>query len=162
MAENIMENGKTINKMELVNSSMPMELFSMVTGLMELRTEMDSNNGKMAQNTLEIGSITLCKESVITSLPMEVSMKENGLIISSMDMENKPGQMVENMRDNSIMVLNKVKVFIHGLTARNMTELGPMANNMVRACSQLPKEKIEEVFGQMARELNGLKKLREE
>jgi hypothetical protein len=111
MAENIMENGKTINKMELVNSSMPMELFSMVTGLMELRTEMDSNNGKMAQNTLEIGSITLCKESVITSLPMEVSMKENGLIISSMDMENKPGQMVENMRDNSIMVLNKVKVF---------------------------------------------------
>lgn len=95
MDVNTTENGQTICKTDLDNLSMLMESFSMVNGLMELRTEMVNNNGKMVPSTLEIGLTIPCKELVTTSLPTEASMKVNGLIISSMEKEHKPGQMVE-------------------------------------------------------------------
>ena len=158
MEENTMENGRTIYKMDKVNSCMPMELSTTVTGLMGLRTEKACRIGKMARNTKEIGLITPCKVWVITSLLMEVNMTEIGSTISSMEMEDKPGQMVEAMKASSIMELKKVKASTHGLTVRNTMELGPTVNNMERVLSQLPKEKSEEVFGQTVLDLNGLRK----
>lgn len=81
-----------------------------------------------------------------------------GSTINSMDKEDKHGQMEEAMKVNSIMESKKVKASIHGLTVRNMMELGPKVNNTERVHSQLPKEKSEEVFGQTELDLNGLRK----
>lgn len=81
-----------------------------------------------------------------------------GSTINSMDMEDRPGQMEEAMKVSSIMELKKVKASIHGLTVRNMMELGPTVNNTEKVHSQLLKEKSEEVFGQTELDLNGLRK----
>jgi len=160
MEENTVEIGPTIYKMDKVNSSTPTESSTMVTGLMEPRTEMACRTGRMDPNTKEIGLTTVWKALVTISLQMEVNTMATGLITNSMDTVDKPGQMAEAMRVNSIMESKKDKVFIHGQTVRSTMVHGLTANNMEKELSQHPREKSEEVSGPTVSEQSGLRKLK--
>jgi hypothetical protein len=112
-------NGSMIKLMEKVLILTPMELITMVIGLMINNMVSEWSHGLMGLNTKVTISTVKKKAKENLHLLMEAITKVNLNKMKYVGMENTIGQMVSNMTANGVIIKCTEKEFLFGRTKRN-------------------------------------------
>lgn len=137
MGHSIRDNGKKINRMEKVKKHGLMGLCTMAITYLVKSMVKAHLYGQMDRCTLDSFKITILKALVNTSGLMEERLMEIGRTIKCMEEEYSHGQTVESMKVNILKIKNKDMEHSFGLMAGNMSDNGPMENNMEKVHSLL-------------------------
>lgn len=117
-------------------------------------------NGQMVVNMMVSGLKTKLMVMEFIVGQMVVNIKVLGQIIIWMDMVFTHGLMVENMLVNIRMIKNMGSDDILGQMDVSTKGTGQKESNMVLDNIQMLVKNLEQVFGKMANELNGLMQLK--
>lgn len=155
MELNIWDNGKMINKKDMVQKFGQMEQNTKEITSKEKNKVKDNFIGQMDLSMMDslVTIISMAKE--YTHGLMVELIKVNGKIIKWMESENSFGLMEENIMEIILRISNTDLVNLNGLMAENTKAAGKMENRMVRVFMSTQVENRRQENGQMEKELDG-------